>query len=154
MVPDRPRGIPAWAAELGVSDNTIRGWVRQHDLKAENYGGRALIQRSSLRAFLRANPQLPAAVRALSKIDPQRSPILSPAAGNELGKLASRDDRDLIRELRARVATLDEELQSARIEVVRLREERDLWRARSRVHRRALRAQLDLEERADPSGNH
>jgi hypothetical protein len=54
-----------------------------------------------------------------------------------------------MRALRARVATLAEELEVARRELNQVRAERDVWRSRSRTHRASLRAQLDLEDEAD-----
>jgi transposase-like protein len=144
-------GLPQLAVELGVSENTLRGWVRYRGLQAESYGRRALVRRSSMQRFVAANPQLPAASRALSVMDLSATTPSSAHGAPEEVPPPSTEDRSYVRELRARVATLNEELHAARLEVIQLRRDRDLWRARCRAHRHALRAQLDIEEHADQS---
>jgi hypothetical protein len=125
-------------------------------LKADYRGKRAVVTASVLRDFLVNNPQLPAAYRALRKLESAERGALNSAGSDEFdGRSRSSDPgvdvRDELRALRAKVATLDDELERAHLEGRRLRAQRDAWRERARIHRQALRGQLDLEEALDSS---
>lgn len=141
--------VPECAKTAGVSANTVRGWIKDRDLPAHDYDGTAMVARDDLQRFAEEHPGLPAARRAIARLigqagaaaaDPPAAPASGPAAA------AAREE---IRALKARTATLSEVLGRAKRDADRLRRERDLWRSRARAHRASLKAQLDLEERAD-----
>jgi hypothetical protein len=137
-----------WSRKLGIAENTLSSWVLRKGLKAEQHGDRSLIDEAELRSFVVKNPQFPAARRALAGLDTPET--IRPAAAAAAAETSSDDDtRQAMRALRARVATLAEELEVARRELNQVRAERDVWRSRSRTHRASLRAQLDLEDEAD-----
>lgn len=139
-----------WARLLHVSPGTLRNWT-DRGLKYVVLGNRRVIDDADLVAFLREHPHFGRAEPALARLaELERDGTElrgQPAADDPQGP--DEADRESLRRLRARVATLDEELAAARVEVDRLRQDRDVWRDRARAHRQSLRAQLDLEDRVD-----
>jgi hypothetical protein len=146
--------VPQWASLLGIAPNTLHNWRKKKGLEAQYRGNRALIAPATLRDFLVHNPQLSAAPRALHRLESAER-VAPHTAGNDAhGGTPGPSHpeamvRDELRALRAKVATLDDELERSRAESVRFRAQRDTWRERARVHRQALRGQLDLEEALD-----
>lgn len=141
--------VPQAAKAAGVAPNTLRGWIVKHGLSPETHGGKDMLRLATVRVFAQHNPQLRAASRAAAALTPPAGQAPDAPAGAVPVAAGADEDRDGLRALRARVATLDEQLDLARAETVRLRQERDLWRDRAGAHRASLRAQLDLEVAAD-----
>jgi hypothetical protein len=135
-----------WSRRLGIAENTLVGWVDNKNLKAERHDDRNLIDEAELRSFLVRNPQFPAARRALRRLEGTEVHVPSTSTADSS---SGDESRQTLRELRAHVATLAEELDVARRDLTQVRAERDLWRSRARAHRASLRAQLDLEDQAD-----
>lgn len=145
--------MPYWADRCGIAVNTLRSWIKHRHLPVTQSGGHLLISEHDLIRWLNDNQHLSAAGPALAALEhegPTRSDwTADKAETGESPQAPVGPDRDQIRELRAQVATLDEQLEAHRRTVTRLRRERDQWRAAARAHRASLRAQLDLEERRD-----
>ena len=144
---DRLRTLNWWGEHLGVAPNTLRNWRDHEDMPVVRKGSRSYISEAELRHFLVTNAHLPAAPKALSGLESATGALPIGSADR-----AAADDgnvREELRRLRARVATLDDELDRERAAHSTLRASRDLWRARARAHRETVRKQLDLEELAD-----
>jgi hypothetical protein len=148
-VVEQPRTLNWWGTRLNISPNTLRHWREAERLPVTVKGKRAYITAAELRAFLVANAHLPAAPRALRALE--TAVDAQPTGSAPAGTAPDVDPRDELRALRARVATLDAELDRERAGNLALRASRDLWRERARAHREALRHQLDLEEMSDAS---
>lgn len=151
MWADEKRTLPQWADILGVAPNTLHNWAASEDLQTESRGQRKVTTGRALREFLIANPQLHAASRALVRLESAERAQQAADAGRWPGPTAgsAEDPRTELRELRARVATLSQQLDEASDELTRLRASRALWRQRARAHRTTIRAQLVVEEAAD-----
>lgn len=138
---DDRRTSRAWARHLGVAPGTVLNWTEK-GLAFDVVSNRRMIGRDDLRSFLLGRPDLGKADQALQR-------LADPTPGNDSAGSGAEDDRPLLRGLRARVATLAEELARTQAELERAVRDRDLWRARAKAHRDTLRGQLDLEEQAD-----
>lgn len=147
VVADQLRTLNWWGVQLNIAPNTLRNWRDDESMPVVRKGKRSFIAESDLRAFLVTNTHLPAASKALAALE---SATGAQPTGSTSATLAPDDDlREEVRRLRARVATLDAELDRERTDSTNLRASRDVWRARARAHRETLRRQLDLEELAD-----
>lgn len=144
------RPLRAWARNLAVAPGTLRNWT-DSGLAYEAVGRIRMIDEGDLRAFLSSRPGLGKSEQALRRLEGR--PADESGRSDEARRSSDATDlgpeREALRQLRAQVATLDEELAKAQADNDRLGHERDLWRARARAHRHTLRAQLDLEEQAD-----
>jgi predicted RNase H-like nuclease (RuvC/YqgF family) len=148
---DVKRTLPQWANILGVAPNTVHNWATLEGLTTESRGKRKVTTGRALREFLIANPQLHAAAKALLHLESaeraQEAAQTKPTSGTKT--TSTEEPRAELRELRARVATLSQQLDETSDELARLRASRDLWRQRARAHRTTIRNQLDVEEAAD-----
>jgi hypothetical protein len=151
---DEPRTLHRWAMMLSIAPNTLHNWKNYHALPVQIRGTRSLVAAAELRRFAVANPQLSATrsvLRGLESAERAHYAELSVSSGPGAEAVERTDgsSRGELRELRARVATLDSELDKANAELARVRSQEQLWRERARAHRVTIRGQLDLEDAAD-----
>lgn len=152
---DRARSIPYWADRLGVVPNTVKGWVDNHGLEAEQHGPRKFVKPANLGRFLADNLHLPATGKALGRLEEPDTPDRNGQAAAAQEPAAVSNDaqdqgtRDRLRALQAQVATLDQRLAEAHDEIGRLKVNGDYWQERAGAHRRSLGELLDLEDRQD-----
>jgi len=59
MAKDRFMSVAAVSEELGVSVNTLRGWIRREIIPFTKTGGRILIERQRFEAWLAENSREP-----------------------------------------------------------------------------------------------